>query len=328
MECFPYGRLLGSEITVNHPGRLYVPSLRASASSVAHGGDEPSLALGGGGNGAGLHGGGSSGGGGGGGDPFYSREEHEGGLLGAFWRGWQARVKADPQFAFKVLMEEVIGVGACVLGDMASRPNFGLDELDFVFSTIVVGSILNFTLMYMLAPTAAVGAVSSRLPGIFASCPAGHMFEPGHFSLLDRAGTFVYKGAQFAVVGFAAGLVGTILSNVLLSVRKKMDPDFVMQNDAPPTVLNAATWALHMGLSSNARYQTLNGLEFSLARWLHPTVFKTSVFLLRGLNNVVGGVSFVTLARLTGSQKSTTPPSPPQVGTEDEPLLALKEERT
>ena len=33
---------------------------------------------------------------------------------------------------------QVIGVTANVLGDMASRPNWGLNELDFVFATLVV----------------------------------------------------------------------------------------------------------------------------------------------------------------------------------------------
>lgn len=229
------------------------------------------------------------------------------GILAVFLRGWSRRVRADPQFGFKVFSEVVIGVGACVIGDMASRPNFGLDELDFVFSTIVVGSILNFTLMYMLAPTAAAGQLAKRLPSVFASCPPGHMFEAGRYSVLDRAGTFVYKGVQFAVVGFGAGLVGTALSNLLLSMRKKVDPSFVTQNKSPPTVLNALTWAAHMGLSSNARYQTLNGLEFTLAGVLHPNAFKAAVFLMRGLNNVLGGITFVMLARKTGSQSSAAP---------------------
>lgn len=35
---------------------------------------------------------------------------------------------------------QVIGVGAAVLGDMSSRPYWGLYELDFVFSTIIVSS--------------------------------------------------------------------------------------------------------------------------------------------------------------------------------------------
>ena len=40
------------------------------------------------------------------------------GLLGFFYNGWRLRVVADPQFAFKVLMEELVGVTAYVLRDM------------------------------------------------------------------------------------------------------------------------------------------------------------------------------------------------------------------
>ncbi|XP_077235984.1 protein RETICULATA-RELATED 3, chloroplastic-like isoform X2 [Tasmannia lanceolata] len=224
------------------------------------------------------------------------------GILGFFINGWRSRVSADPQFPFKVLMEELVGVSSCVLGDMASRPNFGLNELDFVFSTLIVGSILNFVLMYLLAPTASLS--SSTLPAIFSNCPKSHMFEPGAYGFFDRFGTFVYKGIVFAAVGFAAGLVGTAISNGLLKLRKKMDPNFESPNKAPPTILNALTWAVHMGLSSNFRYQTLNGVEFLLAKALPPLGFKTLVVVLRALNNVLGGVSFVMLARLTGSQKS------------------------
>ncbi|CAI9287464.1 unnamed protein product [Lactuca saligna] len=147
---------------------------------------------------------------------------------------------------------------------MASRPNFGLNELDFVFSTLVVGSIMNFTLMYLLAPTMA--SSSATLPFIFSNSPTSHMFEPGAYSLVNRLGTFVYKGTVFAAVGFAAGLVGTALSNGLIQMRKKMDPTFESPNKAPPTVLNAMTWAIHMGLSSNFRYQTLNGIEFVFSK--------------------------------------------------------------
>lgn len=237
----------------------------------------------------------------GGGDSDDSKSSLDGfGPIGAFLNGWRSRVAADPQFPFKVLMEELVGVTACVIGDMASRPNFGLDELDFVFSTLVVGSILNFVLMYLLAPTMA--SSSTSLPAIFANCPPSHMFEPGPYSMLNRLGTFVYKGTLFAAVGFAAGLVGTAISNGLIKMRKKMDPNFVTPNKPPPTVLNAGTWAIHMGLSSNLRYQTLNGVEFLLAKGLPPIVFKSSVVVLRCLNNVLGGMSFVILARLTGSQ--------------------------
>lgn len=257
--------------------------------------------------------GGSGGGGGGGGNGDNNSDDSSSnsddsssldgfGPIGAFLSGWRSRVAADPQFPFKVLMEEIVGVSACVLGDMATRPNFGLNELDFVFSTLVVGSILNFTLMYLLAPTMA--SSGAALPAFFASCPTSHMFEPGPFGVLDRFGTFVYKGIVFAGVGLAAGLVGTALSNGLLMMRKKMDPTFETPNKAPPTMLNALTWAAHMGISSNFRYQTLNGIEYVLAKGLPSFVFKTSVVVLRVMNNVLGGMSFVVLARLTGSQSS------------------------
>ncbi|XP_057778639.1 protein RETICULATA-RELATED 3, chloroplastic-like [Salvia miltiorrhiza] len=253
------------------------------------------------GRGSGGDDGGNRGWNGGGGDSDESKSSSDSfGPIGAFLNGWRSRVAADPQFPFKVLMEELVGVSACCLGDMASRPNFGLNELDFVFSTLVVGSIMNFVLMYLLAPTMSSASIS--LPGIFASSPTSHMFEPGAYSVLSRLGTFVYKGTVFAAVGFAAGLVGTALSNGLIKMRKKMDPSFETPNKAPPTVLNAVTWAIHMGVSSNLRYQTLNGIEFLLAKGVSPVLFKTSVVGLRCLNNILGGMSFVILARLTGSQ--------------------------
>ncbi|KAL2330496.1 hypothetical protein Fmac_018077 [Flemingia macrophylla] len=258
-----------------------------------------SFAGGDGGDGVGR----GAGGGGGGGESWGEggdSKDSSFGVLGLFLNGWRSRVAADPQFPFKVLMEELVGVSACVLGDMASRPNFGLNELDFVFSTLVVGAILNFTLMYLLAPTMTSSA--SNLPALFASCPKSHMFEPGAYSLLERLGTLVYKGTIFSVVGFGAGLVGTTLSNGLIMMRKKMDPTFETPNKPPPTILNALTWAGHMGISSNLRYQTLNGVEFMLERMVNPLVFKSSVLVLRCVNNVLGGMTFVMLARLTGAQ--------------------------
>jgi hypothetical protein len=235
-----------------------------------------------------------------------------GGILGVFLAGWAARVAADPQFPFKVLMEEVVGVTACVLGDMASRPNFGLNELDLVFSTVVVGSIVNFVIMYLLAPTAAASSVASSLPN--------YMFEPGAYTLGSRVATVLYKGAIFTAVGFAAGLTGTALSNGLIAMRKRMDPAFETPNKAPPTLLNAATWGLHMGGSSNLRYQTLNGIEYILGKVAPAPVFKASVVALRCMNNVLGGMSFVMLARLTGAQKSDKPATDAE---EKETLIAV-----
>ena len=66
--------------------------------------------------------GGWSGGAGGDGNEFGNDSSKSSGggfgLLGLFLNGWRLRVVANPQFAFKVLMEELVGVTACVLRDM------------------------------------------------------------------------------------------------------------------------------------------------------------------------------------------------------------------
>ena len=187
------------------------------------------------------------------------------------WKGWKDRVSADPQFAYKVLVEQIIGVGAAVLGDMSTRPNWGINELDFVFSTLIVGSLMNFLLMYLLAPVAAPAAggaaVSRGLGKLFdektllnMGAPGGHVFERG-FSMKGRAINMAFKSFTFGIIGFAAGLAGTCISNGLIAVRKRCDPQFVSQNESPNVLLNSMAWTVHMGISSNIRYQLLNGFD-------------------------------------------------------------------
>ena len=69
------------------------------------------------------------------------------------------------------------------------------------------------------------------------------------------------QGLVFGLVGFSAGIVGTTLSNGLLALRKKLDPEFKLQNPAPGVLPNSACWGTHMAVSSNLRYQMLNGLD-------------------------------------------------------------------
>ena len=82
--------------------------------------------------------------------------------------------------------------------------------------------------------------------------------------LADPVSVYDYvplQGLVFGLVGMAAGTVGTGTSNGLLMLRKRLDPSFKSQNAAPKVLLNAGTWAAHMGVSSNVRYQLINGLD-------------------------------------------------------------------
>ncbi|KAK9137347.1 hypothetical protein Sjap_007941 [Stephania japonica] len=59
----------------------------------------------------------------------HHRFTEEFNMIGLFLQGWWSRVSARSPISLQVLMEELIGVSACVLGEMASHPNFGLNEL-------------------------------------------------------------------------------------------------------------------------------------------------------------------------------------------------------
>jgi hypothetical protein len=117
------------------------------------------------------------------------------------------------------MMLQVLGVGAAVVGDMSSRPNWGLNELDFVFSTLIVGSIMNFSLMYLLAPTGAKASAAlpkNLLARLFdertltrMGAPGGHIFERG-FSFGGRTINLLYKTVMFGTIGFFAGLAGAL----------------------------------------------------------------------------------------------------------------------
>jgi hypothetical protein len=230
---------------------------------------------------------------------------------------------------------------------MSSRPNWGMNELDFVFATLVVGSVVNFSLMYLLAPTAAAGAAAAGAGAAAAAAsgaqlpflqrllsdhylrmwgaPGGNMFEPGAFTAAQRLTNFAYKGAVFAAIGLAAGVVGTSISNGLIEVRKRMDPAFVSQN-APPSVLgNAACWSLHMGLSSNLRYQALGGVDRALVKAMPRAAFRLYGAVVRAVNNAVGGISFVVIARAFGVQKAAeAPPAVVAGGKKGKKALAAK----
>ncbi len=92
------------------------------------------------------------------------------------------------------------------------------------------------------------------------STPISHP-QPTFLSHTFVAYTKHTQGFVFAFVGMCAGLAGTSISNGLLLLRQRLDPEYVTPNKPPNIVYNAATWSLHMGVSSNLRYQMLNGID-------------------------------------------------------------------
>jgi hypothetical protein len=103
-----------------HFRRALRPSRRIAALVSAGGGDDEG-GKGGSSGGSGGSGGSGKGDGGSGSSGSPGGKPQKSGIF----QGWEDRVAYDPEFPFKVLMEQVIGVSACVVGDMSARPNWG-----------------------------------------------------------------------------------------------------------------------------------------------------------------------------------------------------------
>lgn len=233
----------------------------------------------------------------------------QGGLsawLARIWPGWRQRVAADPDFAFKLLMEETVGLGLAASGMIAARGDKILSELDFAFCDIAVGATLNFILVYLLTPS--FGVVPS---GVAAHLPA-NLFAKGKFGIPSRIAGFLYKGVLFSICGFAGSVAGTTLSQGLLLVRKKVKAsrgDMVEEEEErelPNILANSAAWAGFMFVSANPRYQAVSGMERILFGGAVPdSVAKICSAALRTGNNVLGGANWVMWAKAIGLQKSS-----------------------
>lgn len=189
------------------------------------------------------------------------------------------------------------------------------DEFEFYLSDMIVGLVLDVALVSLLAPVAIVGAkpLSAGKTGIakyLAKLPSA-MFEADikglrEYSLSQRIISFFFKGAQYAVIGFACGLVGQGMANSLMVLRRHLAGGATEADVAvPPLLKSAFVWAVFMGVSSNTRYQTVVGLErlvdISVAKRI-PQIATVTTIIFRFINNIIGGENFIDMARWFGVQ--------------------------
>ena len=219
------------------------------------------------------------------------------------WPAWRDKMLADPDFAYKLFIEETVGLSIAMSGTIAARGKDVLKELDYVLTDCAVGAVLNFVLIWLLAPTVAVRAASSSALGNYVAKLPAFVLAEGSYSVGQRAMAGVYKGSLFAFCGFLGSLGGTTLSFLLLKVRQLIDPVNNADKPLPNVLTNSLGWASFMFVSTNPRYQIVNGLERGIALVAAPSVSKASSLALRTGNNLVGGSTWVLWARFIGLQK-------------------------
>lgn len=221
---------------------------------------------------------------------------------------FRSRFLMDSSFLFKLLVQEIIGNGTALASEIAVRGKDIANELEYVASDLIVGTVIEAAFVWLLAPTITLpnSASSSIIAKYFSSLPAS-IFQSStavqSYSILQRLVSFFYAAAQYAAIGFAGGVIGTAITYALLETRKKLDKDYKPLRPMPPVIPNSLGWAAFMAVSSNTRFQVVEGLEMGAARLLRKTsqsLVNYTIIALRFINNYWGGVQFVRFFRAIG----------------------------
>ncbi|CBI30479.3 unnamed protein product, partial [Vitis vinifera] len=224
------------------------------------------------------------------------------------------RMLADPSFLFKIGTEIVIDSCCATFAEVQKRGKDFWAEFELYTADLLVGVVVNIALVGMLAPYARIGQPSiskgflGHLQHAYGALPSS-VFEaerPGcRFSVKQRIATYFFKGILYGSVGFACGLIGQGIANLIMTAKrsiKKSEEDIPV----PPLVKSAALWGVFLAVSSNTRYQIINGLErvveaSPLAKKVPPVAMAFTVGV-RFANNIYGGMQFVDWARWSGVQ--------------------------
>ncbi|KAK1322038.1 hypothetical protein QJS10_CPA03g01727 [Acorus calamus] len=187
------------------------------------------------------------------------------------------RMLADPAFLFKVGTEIVIDTCCATFVEVQKRGKDFWAEFELYVADILVGLVVNVTLVSLLAPYACIGQASTsngllgRMSRVYGALPSS-VFEAER-PLSCLADGLVRPGCRFLV----QQRIGTYFYKVSFS-----------------------------RFSSNTRYQIINGLErlvetSPVAKQVPPVAMAFTVGV-RFANNVYGGMQFVDWARWSGCQ--------------------------
>jgi hypothetical protein len=229
--------------------------------------------------------------------------------------GFRERLLADPSFMIKVAIEVGIGICTKTTAEYAKRQDKFSSQLDFVAANIIMALIADFMLVWLPAPTFAVGKpatkTSSLLSRAFAGCPdnAFQKVPYGYtpFTVGQRAGAVVRNGLKLFGVGFFASLLGVGITNGLVGLRQFMDPTFVPLNDPQDVFVMSAAYGSYMASSSNLRYQILAGIVeergIEVLFKSQPAVCAALSFVVRTANTFLGSLLWVDFLNILGLQK-------------------------
>ncbi|NP_001130529.2 Protein RETICULATA-RELATED 6, chloroplastic-like [Zea mays] len=257
------------------------------------------------------------------------------------FQGFRERLLADPKFLNRLAIEEAISITTTLLAQYEKRKGRFFEEIDYVLTDTIRGSVVDFFTVWLPAPTISLlsfaddgsGESVELLKGILGSLP-DNAFQKGivgqNWNINQRFASVLMGGLKLAGVGFISSIGAGVASDVLYGARRILKPSANMEvgRKRSPIWKSAAVYSCFLGTSANLRYQVIAGLiehrlgENLMAYYDQPLIANLLSFVSRTVNSYWGTQQWIDLARVTGVQRTNKELPSPEVSSASEmPLL-------
>lgn len=176
---------------------------------------------------------------------------------------------ADPKFLHRLAIEEAISITTTLLAQYEKRKEKFVEELDYVITDTVRGTVVDFFTVWLPAPTLSFLPVADdinqtdsveAIKGLLGSIP-DNAFQKNvvgkEWNLNHRIASVLFGGFKLAGVGFISSIGAVASSNILYAVRKVLNPRLVSRQltKRSPILKTALVYGSFLGTSANLRYQ-------------------------------------------------------------------------
>ncbi|KAG0465111.1 hypothetical protein HPP92_019275 [Vanilla planifolia] len=258
------------------------------------------------------------------------------------FQGFRERLLADPKFLHRLAIEEAISITTTLLAQYERRKGRFFEEIDYVLTDTIRGSVVDFFTVWLPAPTLSfLSQVENSSPlvkldllkGFLGSFP-DNAFQKSmagkDWDANQRLASVIFGGLKLASVGFISSVGAVAASDVLYGIRRYLKSSLAIDNkrSRTPILKSAVIYGCFLGTSANLRYQVIAGLvEHRLSDYLQsyysdPLLPNVLSFIVRTVNSYWGTQQWVDLARFTGLQPRKDRVTPDKASESmDAPLL-------
>ncbi|KAF7024429.1 hypothetical protein CFC21_036781 [Triticum aestivum] len=256
------------------------------------------------------------------------------------FQGFRERLLADPQFLNRLAIEEGISITTAVLAQYEKRKGRFFEEIDYVLTDTIRGSVVDFFTVWLPAPTISLLSIADNgsgeslelVRGLLGSLP-DNAFQKGivgqNWDMNQRFASVLVGGLKLAGVGFVSSIGAGVASDVLYAARRVLSPTSIeAERPRAPIWKAASVYSGFLGTSANLRYQVIAGLvehrlgEYLVSYYNQPILANVLSFVARIINSYFGTQQWIDLARSTGIQTSEEePPSPDTPISSEIPVL-------